>query len=111
MTEGGRGERLALRPDFTIPVCLYHLSNGSFPMRYAYEGAVFRRSEDGSSERLETGYEDIGRLDRTAGCSADEKCGRGGSKNDQDTHENLAEEPESAFRTPGRRQKCLYLDI
>ncbi len=66
VTEGGRGERLALRPDFTIPVCLYHLSNGSLPMRYAYEGAVFRRSENGSSERLETGYEDIGRLDRTA---------------------------------------------
>ncbi len=63
VTEGGRGERLALRPDFTIPVCLYHLSHGSSPMRYAYEGAVFRRSEDGSSEWIETGYEDIGRVD------------------------------------------------
>lgn len=65
VTEGGRGERLALRPDFTIPVCLHHLSNGLSPNRYAYEGAVFRRNEDGSSERIETGYEDIGRLDRT----------------------------------------------
>jgi len=66
VTEGGRGERLALRPDFTIPVCLSHLASDMVPRRYAYEGAVFRRSANGASELLETGYEDIGRADRIA---------------------------------------------
>ena len=64
VTEGPQGERLALRPDFTIPVCLEHLKSGAGPSRYAYEGLVFRRHDQGSPERLETGYEDIGRTDR-----------------------------------------------
>ena len=66
VTEGRRGERLALRPDFTIPVCLEHLKSGAGPARYAYEGLVFRRHDSGAPERLETGYEDIGREDRIA---------------------------------------------
>nr|WP_246206117.1 ATP phosphoribosyltransferase regulatory subunit [Propylenella binzhouense] len=66
VTEGPRGERLALRPDFTIPVCLHHLAGGRIPMRYWYEGLVFRRHERGTPERLETGYEDIGRIDRVS---------------------------------------------
>lgn len=61
VTEGPQGERLALRPDFTIPVCLEHLRAGAGPARYAYEGLVFRRHDTGAPERLETGYEDIGR--------------------------------------------------
>jgi ATP phosphoribosyltransferase regulatory subunit len=65
VTEGVSGERLALRPDFTIPVCLHHLGEGNGPRRYAYEGAVFRRAESGASELLESGYEDIGRTGRT----------------------------------------------
>jgi ATP phosphoribosyltransferase regulatory subunit len=64
VTEGPKGERLALRPDFTIPVCLEHLKAGAGPRRYAYEGTVFRRHDTGSPERLETGYEDIGRAER-----------------------------------------------
>ena len=64
VTEGRRGERLALRPDFTIPVCLQHLESGAGAQRYAYEGLVFRRHDAGSPERLETGYEDIGRAAR-----------------------------------------------
>jgi ATP phosphoribosyltransferase regulatory subunit len=64
VTEGPAGERLALRPDFTIPVCLEHLKSGAGPRRYAYEGLVFRRHDSGAPERLETGYEDIGRADR-----------------------------------------------
>jgi ATP phosphoribosyltransferase regulatory subunit len=66
VTEGRRGERLALRPDFTIPVCLEHLQNGGGAARYAYQGLVFRRHDSGAPERLETGYEDIGRDDRIA---------------------------------------------
>jgi ATP phosphoribosyltransferase regulatory subunit len=64
VTEGPQGERLALRPDFTIPVCLEHLKQNAGPRRYAYEGLVFRRHDQGSPERLETGYEDIGRTER-----------------------------------------------
>jgi ATP phosphoribosyltransferase regulatory subunit len=64
VTEGVSGERLALRPDFTIPVCLHHLSEANGPRIYAYEGAVFRRAETGASELTETGYEDIGRTGR-----------------------------------------------
>lgn len=63
VTEGPQGERLALRPDFTIPVCLEHLKSGAGATRYAYEGLVFRRHDQGSPERPETGYEDIGRVD------------------------------------------------
>ena len=66
VTEGPAGERLALRPDFTIPVCLEHLRSGAGPARYAYEGLVFRRHDFGAPERLETGYEDIGGADRIA---------------------------------------------
>ena len=60
VTEGPAGERLALRPDFTIPVCLEHLRSGAGAARYAYEGLVFRRHDSGAPERLETGFEDIG---------------------------------------------------
>src|SRR5688500_4313346 len=63
VTEGPAGERLALRPDFTIPVCLEHLKSGAAAGRYAYEGLVFRRHDTGAPERLETGYEDIGAAD------------------------------------------------
>jgi ATP phosphoribosyltransferase regulatory subunit len=64
VTEGPAGERLALRPDFTIPVCLAHLANGAAPARYGYEGLVFRRHDSGAPERPETGFEDIGNADR-----------------------------------------------
>ena len=63
VTEGPAGERLALRPDFTIPVCLEHLKNGTGARRYAYEGLVFRRHDSGAPERRETGCEDIGQAD------------------------------------------------
>jgi ATP phosphoribosyltransferase regulatory subunit len=63
VTEGPTGERLALRPDFTIPVCLEHLRSGAGAERYAYHGLVFRRHDSGVPERLETGYEDIGRAE------------------------------------------------
>lgn len=64
VTEGPQGERLALRPDFTIPVCLMHLAGSAPAARYAYEGLVFRRHDQGAPERRETGYEDIGDADR-----------------------------------------------
>jgi ATP phosphoribosyltransferase regulatory subunit len=66
VTEGQSGERLALRPDFTIPVCLEHLKSGAGAARYAYEGVVFRRHDGGAPERREAGFEDIGAADRAA---------------------------------------------
>jgi ATP phosphoribosyltransferase regulatory subunit len=70
VTEGPAGERLALRPDFTIPVCLEHLKSGAGSGRYAYDGLVFRRHDTGAPERLETGYEDIGAADAVAADAA-----------------------------------------
>ncbi|MBK1622801.1 ATP phosphoribosyltransferase regulatory subunit [Afifella marina] len=64
VTEGPSGERLALRPDFTIPVCLHHLRSGTEAGRYFYEGVVFRRHDRGSAERAETGFEVIGEAER-----------------------------------------------
>ncbi|WP_414831954.1 ATP phosphoribosyltransferase regulatory subunit [Afifella sp. YEN Y35] len=64
VTEGPSGERLALRPDFTIPVCLHHLRSGVEAGRYFYEGVVFRRHDRGSAERAETGFEVIGEAER-----------------------------------------------
>ena len=66
VTEGPGGERLALRPDFTIPVCLHHLGAGAPSDRYAYGGLVFRRHDTEAPERLETGFEDIGGLEPVA---------------------------------------------
>ena len=49
LTSGPEGEELCLRPDFTIPVCLMHLTQGGGrEARYAYLGPVFR-SRAGSS--------------------------------------------------------------
>ena len=36
------------------------MQSGDGPARYAYQGLVFRRHDQGSPERLEAGYEDIG---------------------------------------------------
>nr|WP_255599562.1 ATP phosphoribosyltransferase regulatory subunit [Afifella sp. IM 167] len=66
VTEGPSGERLALRPDFTIPVCLTHLASGAETGRYFYEGLVFRRHDRGMAERAETGFEVIGEGERSA---------------------------------------------
>ena len=59
---------LCLRPDYTIPVCLHHLTTGDPRRRgdYAYLGPVFRQrpGETGSSRRR--GSNSIGRSDATA---------------------------------------------
>ena len=59
------GEELALRPDFTIPVALMHLSATDRPGEtadYAYCGPVFRqRRQQGRAEFLQAGVEWIGR--------------------------------------------------
>ncbi|MEP0518869.1 MAG: ATP phosphoribosyltransferase regulatory subunit [Hyphomicrobiales bacterium] len=64
-TTGPAGEELCLRPDFTIPVCIYHLqSKTDLPCRYGYLGPVFRQRDDGPGEFLQMGVEHLGRTEK-----------------------------------------------
>ena len=62
------GTEMALRPDYTIPVCLAHLAGGPAKRRadYAYLGPVFRQRRDEPDEFLQAGVESLGRTDRVA---------------------------------------------
>jgi ATP phosphoribosyltransferase regulatory subunit len=68
LTSAADGRELALRPDYTIPVCLGHLATGPAKRRanYAYLGPVFRQRRDEPGEFLQAGVESLGRTDRQA---------------------------------------------
>jgi ATP phosphoribosyltransferase regulatory subunit len=68
LTSGVDGTELALRPDYTIPVCLHHLATGEAKRKagYAYLGPVFRHRQNEPGEFLQAGIESLGRLDRVA---------------------------------------------
>lgn len=68
LTSAPDGSELALRPDYTIPVCRAHLANGTARRRadYAYLGPVFRQRPGESGEFLQAGVESLGRTDRAA---------------------------------------------
>jgi ATP phosphoribosyltransferase regulatory subunit len=68
LTSAPDGTELALRPDYTIPVCLHHLATGPAKRRanYAYLGPVFRQRRDEPGEFLQAGVESLGRTDRVA---------------------------------------------
>jgi ATP phosphoribosyltransferase regulatory subunit len=68
LTNAPDGSELALRPDYTIPVCLAHLAAGPAKRRagYAYLGPVFRQRTGESGEFLQAGVESLGRTDRAA---------------------------------------------
>jgi len=68
LTNASDGAELALRPDYTIPVCLAHLANGAANRRadYAYLGPVFRQRGGEVGEFLQAGVESLGRGDRAA---------------------------------------------
>jgi ATP phosphoribosyltransferase regulatory subunit len=68
LTNGTDGAELALRPDYTIPVCLAHLAGGPAKRRadYAYLGPVFRQRSGESGEFLQAGVESLGRTGRAA---------------------------------------------
>jgi ATP phosphoribosyltransferase regulatory subunit len=69
ITETVDGVVHCLRPEFTIPICLSHLSGqagSNTAGRYAYGGAVFRQARAGASEFLQAGLEDLGNPDRVA---------------------------------------------
>ncbi len=88
ITRDQSGDNLCLRPEFTIPVCLHHLSShAETPKRYAYGGTVFRQHRNGSEEFQQAGLEDFGRADRVGAdvdcisqmLAALDKAGAGGS--------------------------------
>lgn len=68
LTNAPDGAELALRPDYTIPVCRTHLETGAATRRadYAYLGPVFRQRPGESGEFLQAGIESLGRTDRAA---------------------------------------------
>jgi ATP phosphoribosyltransferase regulatory subunit len=68
LTSGADGAELALRPDYTIPVCLHHIATGPAKRvaSYAYLGPVFRQRRDEPGEFLQAGVESLGRGDRIA---------------------------------------------
>ena len=66
LTSADDGTELALRPDYTIPVCLHHLATGAAKRKanYAYLGPVFRMRPGESGEFRQAGVESLGRTDR-----------------------------------------------
>ena len=73
LTESVEGQIHCLRPEFTIPICLHHLTqagDANTPKRYAYGGTVFRQAREGAAEFLQTGLEDLGNGDLIAADSA-----------------------------------------
>ncbi len=68
LTAAADGTELALRPDYTIPVCRHHLATGAAGRRagYAYLGPVFRQRRDEANEFAQAGVESLGRTDRLA---------------------------------------------
>ncbi|MBF9234944.1 ATP phosphoribosyltransferase regulatory subunit [Microvirga alba] len=67
VTQDASGTELCLRPEYTIPVCLGHLTHhGAQPAGYSYGGPVFRMRAGESGEFLQAGLESIGRVDASA---------------------------------------------
>lgn len=67
VTESHDGDKLCLRPEYTIPVCRDHLArNGNGSAAYCYLGPVFRQRIGESGEFLQAGIESLGRKDITA---------------------------------------------
>lgn len=63
LTQSETGQSMCLRPEFTIPVCRLHVDQNANAARYGYVGTVFRQRQNGSSEFLQAGIEDIGHTD------------------------------------------------
>jgi len=65
LTASAEGIELCLRPDYTIPVALHHITGGDPARRgdYAYAGPVFRQRPGETGEFDQAGVESIGRGD------------------------------------------------
>jgi ATP phosphoribosyltransferase regulatory subunit len=67
VTQDAAGRELCLRPEYTIPVCRWHLDRvGAAPASYSYLGPVFRLRTGETGEFLHAGIESIGRRDAAA---------------------------------------------
>ncbi|MFO1184366.1 MAG: ATP phosphoribosyltransferase regulatory subunit [Bauldia sp.] len=68
LTPSADGVELCLRPDYTIPVALHHLTSGNARRvaNYAYLGPVFRQRAGETGEFAQAGVESIGRGDTEA---------------------------------------------
>ncbi len=64
ITQENSGTLFCLRPEFTIPVGLYHRRQQNLHARYAYGGKVFRQRRDDATEFTQAGFEDIGDADK-----------------------------------------------
>lgn len=62
LTSDADGRELCLRPDFTIPTALAHITSGTGAASYFYEGPVFRAGSNGG-ESPQAGVESFGRAD------------------------------------------------
>ncbi len=64
----GEGGEFCLRPEYTIPVCLEHLSAAKpgEQRQYSYFGPVFRAADSASREARQVGLESFGRPDKEA---------------------------------------------
>ncbi|RCL03350.1 MAG: ATP phosphoribosyltransferase regulatory subunit [Candidatus Tokpelaia sp. JSC161] len=61
MTQSENGDKLCLRPEFTIPVCLHHIASGNTtPKNYAYVGEIFRQTSTGVTGFYQAGIEEFG---------------------------------------------------
>lgn len=67
VTQDAAGRELCLRPEYTIPVCRWHVAEAAAGVgRYFYLGPVFRLRPDETGEFMQAGLELIGRLDAPA---------------------------------------------
>jgi ATP phosphoribosyltransferase regulatory subunit len=67
VTQDTAGAEFCLRPEYTIPVCLAHLSESRrAPAAYCYAGPVFRLRQGEPGEFLQAGIESVGRPDAAA---------------------------------------------
>ncbi len=65
LTSDDDGNELCLRPDFTFPLVLAHLSQAQWttPAALSYCGPVFRKARGASGEVQQAGIESLGRTD------------------------------------------------
>ncbi|RDE07991.1 ATP phosphoribosyltransferase regulatory subunit [Pelagibacterium lacus] len=58
LTQGTDGTEFCLRPDFTLPIAMDHISSGAAtPAAYGYLGPVFRQRAEGPAEFVQGGME------------------------------------------------------
>lgn len=57
------GKLKCFLPEFTIPICKYHIEKRNNAKRYGYDGFVFRQDRQGKEYFRQVGMEDLGHKD------------------------------------------------